>query len=158
VTRSVLRNYKISKEILEKNLLFLEKRPQPLKEDLTIFGERKIHLNEWVDVPSSDHLLFGCLDMSLSALGRVTKFLFRITPTYIVVVYESGREKSYRITPELAKHGLLLNCLPTTQYEFSDLLKGCAKDKIVRFKVTGPGVNYYIQTTNFHWEEENSLP
>jgi hypothetical protein len=153
VTRSILRNYAPDKVETARNLALLARRPQPLDEDPAALGGGTVRPGEWIDVPRTDRLLFGSLDMSLSPVGIVTKALFRIPPVYLDVVYASERQASYRITPEVAKEGLLLNYLPATAPEFFELLKGCAGDRVTKFRITGPGAGYYRQSVDLRWEQ-----
>ena len=153
VTRSLLRNYALDKVAPERNLALLAKRPRPLDEDPNALGSGTVHPGEWIDVPRTDRLLFGSLDLSLSPIGIVTKTLFRIPPVYVDVVYASERQASYRITPEVANEGLLLNYLPATSVEFFELLKGCAGDRVMKFRISGPGARYYRQSIDLRWEQ-----
>ena len=156
VTRSILNNYKLDRIANGRNLALLRKRNPPLRDDLSAMGSREIRLDEWIDVPSSSEFLFGDVDISLSLFGQATKFFFRIPPVFLEVVHETGREESYRITPGVAKDGLLINYLPAGQAEFFDLLKGCAKDRVVRFRISGPGTRFYEQVADLRWERGNS--
>ncbi len=156
ITRSILRNYAIHREELGRNLVLLKKRSHPVPEDRTVIAEKVIHPDEWIAIPPSDHLLFAHMDFSLSPFGHFSKVLFRIPPAYVDAVYESGREVSYRVTLELAADGLMLNYLPANEFELVDFLNGCAADRVIKFRVSGPGTQYYRQDAALRWEQSVS--
>lgn len=153
VTRSLLRNYTVFEGEQVRALAFLKRRPRPLEGELTTIGKSSIRLDEWVDVPRTDGLLFADIEFSLSSFGMVSKFIFRIPPVFVEVVHESGRKASYRITPDVARNGLLINYLPENQDELVALLNGCTKDSVVRFRINGPGTFYYAQNADLRWEQ-----
>jgi len=153
VTRSILWNYEPYKQSLRDNLFLLKKRPQPLAKDLVALTQQEIRKGEWSKVPDSDHALFAHLELSLSAFGRFMKTLYCIPAVYVDVVYQSGRRQYYRFTPEVGKDGLLLNYLPSTRTEFSDLLHNRPIDKVAKLRLSGPGMKYYGPTVCVRWEQ-----
>jgi hypothetical protein len=155
-TRSILSNYELHDEKPAGNIVLLKKRPQMIREGLALVGGRRGRSDTWIDVPRSDNLLFASTALSLSTFGRFAKVFFRIPPVFLDVVYESGREASFRVTPEVAEDGLLINYLPADQADFSALLKGCAKDRAARIRFSGPGTFYYGGDITLQWSESFS--
>lgn len=153
VTRSVLWNYEPYKEDVDRNLFLLKRRPNPVAKDLVALTQREIRAGAWIDVPDSDRAVFADLKLSLSFFGRIVKTLYRIPEVDVALVYQSGREQSYRITPGTARDGLLLNYLPTIPSEFSDILHNRKTDKVVKFKLFGPGVKYYNPNVYLEWQQ-----
>ncbi len=157
MTRSILRNYELYRENVRDNLFLLIRRRKPLAEDSVIFAEQEIHNGEWMDVPESDHAVLAHLELSISSVGRVAKTLYRIPAVTVDLIYQSGQQQSYRVTPGVAKDGLLLNYLPTTPTEFSDLLHNRPFDKVVKLRLSGPGLKYYKPRAYVRWELANEL-
>ena len=157
MTRSILQNYELYREDVPDNLFLLKRRSTPLAEDSVTLAEQDMRKGEWVDVPDSDHAVLAHLGLSISSFGRVVKTLYRIPAVYVDLIYRSGRKHSYRITPGDAEDGLLLNYVPTTPAEFSDLLHNRPFDKVVRIRLSGAGVNYYKPAVYLRWELANEL-
>ena len=85
------------------------------------------------------------------------KVLFRIPPVYIDIIRATGLKESYRITPEVAEDGFLLNYLPKDQFDLSDLLNGKSIDRVARFRISGPGVSYYKRAASLVWKDTDEL-
>jgi len=153
VVRSLLAHYEPYRHDLSRNLFLLRKRSSPPPEDLTAAGTTAIRANQWMTVPASNRMLFGEFKMSLSSLGRFAKFVFRIPPVYLECINESGRNRTYRITPEITEDGLLLNYLPADESECYDLLTNRRFDPVARFRIVGPGVAYYQELTTLRWRQ-----
>jgi hypothetical protein len=157
MTRSILRNYELYRENVGDNLFLLMRRPEPLAEDSVALAKQEIHNGVWTDVPISDHAVLAHLELSISFFGRVAKALYRIPGVAVDLIYKSGRQHSYRITPGDAKDGLLLNYLPTTPAEFVDFLHSRPFDKVVKLRLSGNGLKYYKPTIHLRWELANEL-
>ncbi len=157
MTRSILRNYELYRENVRANLFLLIRRPKPLAEDSVTLAEQEIHNGQWMGVPESDRAVLAHLELSLSFFGRVAKTLYRIPAVYVDLIYQSGQQQSYRVTPGVAKDGLLLNYLSKTPTEFSDLLHNRPFDKVVKLRLSGPGLKYYRPTVFLRWELANEL-
>jgi hypothetical protein len=157
VTRSILRNYEPYRENVRDNLFLLKRRQKALTEDSVTLGEQEIHNGEWMDVPESDHAVLAHLELSISFFGRAVKTLYRIPGVNVDLIYQSGQQHSYRITPANAKDGLLLNYLPRTPSELSDLLHDRPFDRVVKMRLSGSGMKYYKPTVHLRWELANEL-
>jgi hypothetical protein len=155
VTQSILSNYELYQGDPSDNWFLLKRRPKPAAGDLVTLTQQEVHRDEWLEVPDSNHAVFAHLDFSLSFFGRAVKTLYRIPAVYADLVYQSGRQLSYRITPDVARDGLLLNYLPTTPTEFSDILHNRPIDKVVKLKLSGPGMKYFHPTVYLRWEQVN---
>lgn len=155
--QAILRNYRLVRKDLDSGLLLLEKKPLPTPDDgLKILGQERIGANQWIVVPPSDKLLFAKIDLKLRFIGKITKTLFRIDPVYIDLLYDSGKGASFRIVPDTAKNGLLINYLPTNHYELANLLNGIADDRVAKFRISGPGSLYLDKDIHLKWLESPS--
>lgn len=151
--RSVISNYELTLGDFQQSPLLLKRNMQPSQETTTVLKQETAHTEEWIVVPHSDNLLFIDVDMRLTSLGTAAKTLFRIPPVYIDLIYESGRAMSYRIIPDTAKNGLLINYLPSNAEELSKLFTGTANDRVAQFRISGPGILYYNKKMILTWKE-----
>jgi hypothetical protein len=133
--------------------LLLEKKIQPTEESLKVVSQQEVDVNQWVLVPRSSSLLFVDVDMRLTLLGTATKTLFRIPPINVDLIYDSGKSVSYRMIPDTARDGLLINYLPLNIEELSQLLTGVTGDTVKMFRISGPGTTYYNHEVDLTWKE-----
>jgi hypothetical protein len=151
--RSILRHYALLEgELAPPRLLLgaVESRfPPPGEIRLRAKGVS----GEWVGVPESGRLLFAEIRMSLRLKGWLDKVLFRIPPVAMDVEYESGKTGSFRILPDTAVNGLLLNYLPSNVDETAGLLLGRAHDRVRRFRIGASGAFSYEPTFDVAWKE-----
>jgi hypothetical protein len=120
-------------------------------------GALESHLNTWIDVPKTDNLLFAAVDLKLNMRGLLVNTFYRTTPVYIDLLYESGRANTYRIIPDTAKNGLLINFVPFNYEEMAGLFTGAMHDKVTKFKISGIGTAYYNDDFTVKWEEAGHL-
>jgi len=152
--RSVIANYGLILADSPAGRLLLKRNMQPAKRTITVMKQENAYINQWIVVPPSHNLLFVNVDMRLTFLGAAAKTLFRIPPVHIDLIYNSGRGiMSYRIIPDTAKNGLLINFLPSTVEELSKLFTGVANDRVAQFRISGPGTIYYGKEISLTWKE-----
>ncbi|MEW6771942.1 MAG: hypothetical protein AB1330_11240 [Bacillota bacterium] len=149
----ILQNYDLLAKEPEKGTLLLRKKPILHNDVLKTIGYQNDAVGEWLDIPSSDKIVFASINMTLRPIGEITKMLFRIPPVNIDLLYDSGRIASYRIIPETAKNGLLINYLPTNAEELAKLFTYAADDRVVKFRISGPGLLYYSKVIKISWWE-----
>jgi len=155
-TRSIISNYELDQEDSQANRTLLQRKGQPLEVDLEAVDVIKTedgYVNQWISVPSSNYLLFVDVDMRLTLWGRAMKTAYRIPPVNIDLIYDSGKYSSYRIIPDTAKDGLLINYLPSSSEELSQLLAGISNDRVAMFRISGPGAAYYQRKISLSWEQ-----
>lgn len=151
--RNIILNYELTLKDSDAGRLLLERKTQPSKENVVVINRGKGYTNQWISVPRSNNLLFLDIDMQLTFLGAGIKTLFRIPPVYMDLIYDSGRGMSYRIIPDTAKNGLLINFLPSNAEELSKLFTGVANDRVAQFRISGPGTIYYGKEISLTWKE-----
>ncbi len=118
-------------------------------------GSTSAAANTWIDIPQTNNLLFARVDMKLSPAGSLAKTFFRVPPVYIDLLYTSGTPISYRITPDTARNGLLINFLPYRGEDLAEIFKGGARDRAIKFRINGPGMSSYGDNITVSWEESN---
>jgi len=152
--RVILHNYALLKSESGKGVQLFKKKEQPVVSKLAIIGHETARLFEWVSVPPSDKMLYAFLEMRLRPLGWTSKTFYQIPPVTISVMYASGSYAGYRMIPDTARNGLLLNYLPTDKESLNRLFASKATDRVVRFKISGPGAWYYNKDFDLTWKEE----
>lgn len=155
--RKILENYDLVDKEPEKGALLLQRKSILYKDVLRTLGYENSAVGEWVDIPSSDKIVFASIDMRLRPIGVIMKLLFRIPPVNIDLLYDSGRIASYRIIPETAKNGLLINYLPLNAEELAKLFTSAANDRVVKFRISGPGLPYYVINKISWWESSYTI-
>jgi hypothetical protein len=152
-----LPNYTVREALPAANLLLLQRRPAAGGGTIREREQREERVGRWIDVPESSTLLFLNLTMQLNTLGTLAKSLFRVSPVYVDVLYESGRSANYRLIPDTAKNGILINYLPQSAEECAQIFRGVATDRVTTFRISGPGTKYYQPTVRLAYKE-SSLP
>jgi hypothetical protein len=152
--RAILQNYEVIQKETPSGIHLLQKRMQGDSEDLTVIGEERGELFKWITVPAADGLLYACIDMRLRGIGWLSKAAFRIPPVQITLSFASGSLRQYRIIPDTATGGLLINHPPGNMEELDRLFAHTAADRVVRFRIDGPGAYYYSKTVKLVWKEE----
>lgn len=151
--RAILDHYVEIERDESRALLLLRAGPGPGDSVLRVAGRRDARVGEWVSVPRTDGPLFAEVGLELDVTGKVMKSLFRVPPVRIDLLFQSGRRASYRIYPDTAKNGLLVNYLPETAAELAGLLRGMMEDRVVKFRISGPGAAYFRDAMPVTWKE-----
>jgi hypothetical protein len=152
--RAILHNYVFLKSESVKGVQLFRRKPEPVPSTLAILGHERARLSEWVSVPPSDKLLYAFLEMRLRAWGWTSKTFYQIPAVIVTVMYASGSYAGYRIIPDTARNGLLMNYLPTDVEGLDRIFANTATDRVVRFRISGPGASYYNKDFELTWKEE----
>jgi hypothetical protein len=155
--QAILRNYTVREVSPTANLLLLQRQSAAGGWATREREQREERVGHWIDVPQSSTLLFLDLTMQLNTLGTLAKSLFRISPVYVDVLYESGRSANYRLIPDTAKNGILINYLPQSVEECAQIFRGVASDRVTTFRISGPGTKYYQPTVKLTYKESPLL-
>jgi hypothetical protein len=154
--QTILQNYKPVENDSKRGRLLLEKEQSRLSNvSLTMLKEDSVKTGEWIIVPPSNRLLFAETEFKLHLVGEITKAFFRIDPVFIELVYDSGKSFTFRIIPNTARNGLLVNYLPTNSYQLESLMNGIAEDRVVKFRFLGPGLWCFNRNIHIRWLESN---
>jgi hypothetical protein len=152
--RAILHNFEIAQMATPQGLRLLRRRSQASEENLTVINQDGANVGQWISVPASDKALFASIDMRLRMIGLISKAVFRIPPVYISLLYESGRFASYRIIPDTAKNGLLINYVATDMVGLDGLFRHNAADRVTKFKISGAGADYFEKNITVVWEQD----
>jgi hypothetical protein len=152
--RMILHNYALIKDDAGKDVQLFKRREPALPSKLNTIGHETVSLSEWISVPPSDKMLYAFLEMRLRPLGWTSKTFYHIPPVTVSVMYASGSYAGYRLIPDTARNGLLLNYLPTDIESLDRLFANTATDRVERFRISGPGASYYQRNFELTWKEE----
>lgn len=153
---SILNNYELVL-VDDAGRLLLKKKPYDDQENRCIIGSTYKSFNKWIDLPKTDNLLFAKIDIQLNFLGTMAKTFFRVPGVCIELLYESSKIATYRLIPDTASNGLLINFLPTNYEELAAIFAGTAQDRVTKFRIRGDGAIYYRNEFTINWEESNHI-
>jgi hypothetical protein len=154
--RMILKNYVLLETDPEKRIHLFRKRNEPVAPNLAVTDHNRGRLSDWISVPESEKPLYGFIDMRLRPLGFASKTFYHVPPVYISLQFESGKFSNYRMIPDTAQNGLLLNYLPTDMKGLIDLFAQTATDRVVQFRIAGPGAKFYKNDFELTWKEDPS--
>ena len=87
--------------------------------------------NTWVSVPERPGVITVEAAIPQRAMARVVRFLFRESPVFLAVRFQSGDEASYRIVTGNVGQGLWVSPLPTSFQELRTLFAGGRARQVV---------------------------
>ncbi|MCH2173023.1 hypothetical protein MK489_19770 [Myxococcota bacterium] len=155
-TRELLTHYSLVASDFGRRRILLAHPGDRSPSALTPVGQTRARTREWVSVPNSDRLLFGELEMQPTMRGRIQQALFRVPPVRIEVVYADGEQSVHRIIPDTARNGFLLNFLPRSTRDAAALFRGTGRNRVVRFRIGGPGASLYLPEFDVAWKVADS--
>jgi hypothetical protein len=154
-TREMFRRYAFVDEQMSRGRILLRQvesrftiAPSPVERVSASVGE-------WIQVPSSDTLLFAELDIKPTWRGRISQALFAIPPMKIQIEYADGARRTYRLISATARNGLLMNFLPRSLAETALLFRGMALSEVVRFRIGGAGASHVQSEFDVTWNESD---
>jgi hypothetical protein len=109
--------------------------------------QKSIHFDEKVDLsdlPPSCQRLY--LQIKPSALGTIRKSLYKLPPVYLRVQTTDGLDRSFRLVPEIAASGFLLNPLVLDNSDFVRIYAKNAGRRVASFSITGSSSSVYYQS------------
>lgn len=152
---SILTNYELAYQDSTGSRLLLKKKTPGTGDKRLPLGSINGHSYQWVDVPPSGNLLFAKMDMRLNLAGRIARTFFRVPPVYLDLLFDSGRYISYRISPDTARNGLLINFVPSEYQDLAGIFNGVANDRVAKIRIRGSGTSYYDPEIGINWEESS---
>ncbi len=157
--RTIFRNYRVVAATEDPLMALLERRPQPLAVEYVEVARGLLPLDAPVAVPASPNLLFAELDLRPTWSGRLEGSLFRVPLVVIELYHASGRVSRYRMIPDTARNGILINFFPGQVMErYLRLWGHPVPDPVVRMTVTGPGSRFFRSPAAVVWKELRPLP
>lgn len=150
--RSIMQNYQVS--ILDpssQRLLLSRRSSVVLPMQLETVSKRRDAFDTWVDVPKESHLLYAALRLENSAIGRLAEMFYQVPGVYLQLQRVSGRRSIHRILPKTAQNGMLINFVPETGFDLSQLVQGYALDPVTRFLITDSTAGPFFKR-HYDWE------
>ena len=99
--------------------------------------------NVEVSVPNVTEDVFMSVSLEYTAFGKLCTMLKSLPPVYIVMTDENNVEYEIRISPKPIASPFLINRVPRTKDHFSKYLKNEEYPRILRLRLTGPGLKYF---------------
>jgi hypothetical protein len=121
-------------------------------------GSSIFHRDRWVDVPRSTHLLVADVPLRLSFKGRLRRALFQIPPVYLEASYSNGYTDKIRLVIANATGGIIVNYLPRYLPDLRNLFEGRSVPRILRLRLTGPGLSFFDDSVSVAWREIPGIP
>jgi hypothetical protein len=150
--RAILDSYQVIRPGTDYGIALLQHRVTPAGDpSLSPYGTLRARTGEDVIVPQVAAPLYAKVTMRLSPRGEVEALLLRIDPVNLELRYASGMVRSYRVTPETMRDGVLINYLPVSLPGFVSLLTGSADDRVTSFRIAGPGAAAYSREVDISW-------
>jgi hypothetical protein len=144
--RALLVNYQLVDAKLDRNLLLLGRNQFPAELRQGLIGTRTASTTSWIDVPQARGPVFARFNPKFTTEGLLAKTLFRIPPITIELAYENGQSVTHRMIPDTARNGLLISHVPIDAADAALVFSGGAVDRVVRFRIGGPGAAYLRDT------------
>lgn len=98
--------------------MLLQKREKALKTDFYTYKEDEYKFNEQIYVPKGAKKALIITDLSL--LGKITNFVFRLSPFTICINDNEGNTYKYRQVRDVLKNGLYLDSFATDIYQLDN--------------------------------------
>jgi hypothetical protein len=141
-----------------RNLLWIRRRANGRDPTAAaqLMGSTRVRFGEWVTPPKCQGRLFAQFFIRPNAVGFIRQILWKTSPVNLRVEYENGELAECRMLPATASGGVLINYLPRTLQDLSDLMAGYAFHKVRRFQIAGPGTSSFQQGVEVNWISDNS--
>jgi hypothetical protein len=152
--QAVLRNYSLARPPTPGLPLLLQRRNESRREHWREIGQAEVGLNEWIEVPQTNSLLFADIDMTMSLVGSLRKTAYMIPAVTITFELSDGRAGYYRMIPDTARSGLLISTAPSTTGDVAALFRGGSSgNRPVRIQISGPGAHFFKNRATIRWKE-----
>ncbi len=118
--REILNRYEFVSQTNDQ--LLLKKGPsRPLKTKL--LKSTTGAWNERVEIPPSDKIVYAEIRLRVTLLAGLTRLLYRVPPTLIELMPESGNGTAFRFVPGTAVNGLMVSRVPMGIKEMRALIE-----------------------------------
>jgi hypothetical protein len=152
--RAILAAYQLDAERPAPGLLSLRRRPRPLSWRLEERGTTAIASGRWTGVPAvaaGGEWVFAAIELAPTLAGRVKQLALGVPPVFLESVDDQGTGRSSRFLPSTASQGLLLAPMPGDLAAQAALWSGGGPRRIVRFRLSGPGMGYFGDRARVRW-------
>src|SRR5262249_50777163 len=127
--RAILQNYEFVKG-KPRGLQLLKRRGSMSMESLSEIGTTTIEKGKWLTVPRSEGLVYAFIDMKLNYTGWINKEAFRVPPVHLASRSQTGIIRQYRIIPDTARDGLLVNVIPDNVEQLVGVFSHASLDRV----------------------------
>jgi len=154
--RSIFKHYEWSGDIPDREISIMTRRDEPAEAALRSIGQTIAAVGEPIAIPEMNERLYAELPFDYSAAGLAKKTLFRLPPLYLQINYDDGSIRHWKVTPENAADGLLINCVPQTPGAFNQLLQGTVTRRATSLTIHGPGASCYNWPIEITWKTDDA--
>jgi hypothetical protein len=151
-TRELLRRYSLIDDRQSRGSILFGRVEPKFSNSLSDAGQVVGHIGEWIQLPSSEGLLFAELDIVPTLRRRISLAVFSAPPLNIQLEYADAERRTYRLTLATARNGLLMNRLPRSLGETASLFRGAARSPVVRFRIVGSGASGVQPAFDVRWK------
>ena len=150
--RSITQQYDVSAlDPSSQRLLLSRKAASEPRPELESVSENEAVFDRWVDLPTTSYLLYASIKVENSTVGRVAEIFYHVPALYVQLQRVSGRTTAYRVLPKTASNGMLINYVPETGFDLSELIQESAADPVVRFRITDSGARSFFKR-HYTWK------
>jgi hypothetical protein len=101
------------------DLLLLKRAAQPRSFKIVAGDEQTAKFGDVISVPPSDAPIWLKVDIHLSAWGKLKEAAYKAIPVAMVVTTADGKQRAYRILPDMTRAGFLLSPHVLDRFEFA---------------------------------------
>jgi hypothetical protein len=149
--RSIVSGYEVARHDTLRGLVLLRRRARPVPLTLSAAGSVEATSGRWIEVPQTEGLFFGRIELDPSLVARLAAAFWRIEAVYVDLDYGDGGYVRVRVLPGTFPDGLLLNRPPLTEERFVGFLSGRLPRQVLRFRIAGPGLGSYGSEMRVTW-------
>ena len=152
---TIFNNYKMVKN-KDRVLLLMQKDAVNKYPEFRQYGEPQyFELNQWIDVPDTDGLLFAAADFNVSIYGKILTAVFKAASTDMVVLYSDGTMGVYWIVPANLRNPFLVNHIPATHQQLISLFAdaGPPDVKVVKIRFENTSPVYFKKNIKITWQK-----
>lgn len=150
--RTLFLEYRLHRSALERDLLLLARRDQPLAHRWHELGATTFQIGgPGTTVPRSPHMVFAEIDASLNIFGRLNKAFFRVPLLLAIFHRVDGNSSWARLIPATATAGILVSHFPHDIDDYAGLWSGRGPVAVSRLQIAGPGKRNYRKNAGVHW-------
>lgn len=132
--------------------ILLEKRNKALNIEYKTFKSGNYKFNEQIIVPKGAKR--AIINSDLTLMGKITLFMFRLTPMYIYITDENNQERKIKQIRDVLKNGLYLNPFITDIKGLNDWFKDePSKHQIQSFRLQVRQKIFYKKELNIEWQK-----
>ncbi len=141
----ILTRYDITN--IEGRYLILQRNSQPRQYQFEPITEQvTLGFNEWFDVPKTQELIWGKIELHPNLLGKLATAALRLPVLYLEVETADGIQTKYRTIGDVMNEGFLLSPILANRWDFLDLASSdwqsrLAGKEVVKFRIIADGLN-----------------